>query len=102
MSRMIPFFVAAALLCGCAVPKVLEETRETVVIPEGYYKGEQYVLRTRLMEGPRGTFEHTSVVYRGISRTCIKDSPRDCEFAARNLIDARRDSFFGAGLFIGG
>ncbi len=84
--------VIALALGACAT--VIDEQRQTRVLERGFYSGERYELRTRTMQGPNGTFVQTSVVYRGLSRTCIIDSPRDCELAAQRLIESYDDLFF--------
>ncbi|MDW3180965.1 MAG: hypothetical protein R8F89_03055 [Roseobacter sp.] len=53
-------------------------------------------MRTRLIEGPNGPYDQTSVVYRGIARTCILDSPNDCEVTARSLIDEQNERIWPA------
>ncbi|CAN0461001.1 unnamed protein product, partial [Ectocarpus fasciculatus] len=78
------FTVTAALMLG-ACATVREETRTSAVLEGGFYGGERYELRTRLIEGPTGTYSQTSVVYKGLVKTCILDSPNDCESKARNL-----------------
>jgi hypothetical protein len=78
--------IAAAIGLG-ACGTVQNESNQTAVLQSGFNAGERYTLRTRTYSGPNGSFEQTSVVYRGISRTCLPDSPGDCEKKARALID---------------
>lgn len=89
--RMMPI-AATMMLSACAT--ISEETRTPAVLEGGFYGGERYELRTRLLEGPNGTYSQTSVVYRGLARTCILDSPNDCELKARNLIDEYNETRF--------
>jgi hypothetical protein len=77
---------------GCA--PVLNETRTEAVLESGFYAGEPYEIVTRTIEGANGPFDQTRVVYYGRTRPCILDSPKDCEFAARELIGEVKDSFF--------
>jgi hypothetical protein len=83
------FKVAAAFLVLSACAEVLDETRTTAVLPNGYYKGETYDIVTRTIQGRNGPYKQTRVVYWGTSAPCILDSPTDCEKAARRLIDHR-------------
>ena len=81
------FILAAALaLAGCTT--IIDERNAP-----GVYNGERYEIRTRMLEGPNGPYESSSVVYKGITQVCRIDSPGDCEKAARYLID----SFFDRG-----
>ena len=82
----------ALLLGACAT--VSNETRTQAVLETGLNAGERYEIRTRLLEGPNGSFEQTSVVYRGYSKTCRIDSPNDCKLAARQLIEEYDELFF--------
>ncbi|MEM1075743.1 MAG: hypothetical protein AAF665_06385 [Pseudomonadota bacterium] len=87
--------IAAAVasgLAGCAT--VVDETRTTAVLEEGFNGGTKYEIRRQLIQGPSGTYETTSVVYRGLTRGCIIDSPGDCESKARVLIDQVDESIF--------
>ena len=92
MPLKIIMIAAALLLSGCAT--VSNETRTPAVLKSGFYAGERYEIRRRLIDGPSGTFEQTSVVYKGQARTCIFDSPNDCEYAAERLIEEYDDMFF--------
>lgn len=60
----------------------------------GVYIGEQYEIRTRTLQGRDGPYEHSSAVYKGVSKVCRVDSPGDCEKAAQNLINAFDDRGF--------
>ncbi len=83
-------FLAAVIALGLsACAPVLDETRTTAVLPDGYYKGESYDIVTRTIQGRNGPYKQTRVVYWGASAPCILDSPTDCEKAARRLIDQR-------------
>ncbi len=84
--------LAALALCACAT--VTDETRTTAVIEGGYYHGERYEIRERTLQGQTGTFEQTSVVYRGLARTCIKDSLGDCTKTALALIEFYQEAWF--------
>jgi len=86
--------LAAALLLG-ACTTVTNETRTPAVVQDGFYAGERYEIRQQQVEGPNGPYERTSVVYRGVARGCIKDSPKDCEVTAKALIEAYDESLFG-------
>jgi hypothetical protein len=86
--------VAAATLSISACATIENESSTTAVLSSGFNAGERYQIRTRTMSGPNGSFQQTSVVYKGISRVCIPDSPGDCEKAARLLIDNYDDAFF--------
>jgi len=83
---------ALIILAACAT--IEGETREVRELSEGYYAGTQYVLRTQLVSGSQGQYERTSVWYNGRSRVCIKDSPKDCELAARVVIEECNEIFF--------
>ena len=85
--------LSAALLVLSACAAIETENREVREIPDGFYAGYKYFLRTQTVSGSQGQYERTSVVYKGFSRTCIKDSPEDCEKAARLLIDECEESF---------
>ena len=92
MSVWLRACTALIVLGACAT--IENETSEVKVLPDGFYAGTQYFLRTQTVSGAEGQFERTSVVYKGRSRLCIKDSPMDCEKAARALIDECNESFF--------
>lgn len=87
-------YVVLAILALGACANVLDETVTPAVLEGGFYGGESYEVRSRLLEGPKGTYRQTRVVYRGVARTCILDSPNDCESKARNLIDAYHEAIF--------
>lgn len=72
-------------LGGCTT--VVDEKRINAVIQSGFHMGQPYVIRIRTLQGPQGTFEQTSVVFRGISAVCRRDSPGDCERAAERIVD---------------
>ena len=80
------------LLSGCAT--VSNEKRIPAVLKSGFHAGKKYEIRQRLIDGPNGTYEQTSVVYKGQTRTCIFDSPNDCEYKAQRLIEEYEDRFF--------
>ena len=85
---------ALITLSACAAGGQIEnEVREVREIPDGFYAGTQYIVRTQTIAGANGTFDRTSVVFRGFSRTCILDSPLDCEKTARAIIEACDESF---------
>ncbi|WP_187432235.1 hypothetical protein ROLI_031650 [Roseobacter fucihabitans] len=81
-----------ALLAACAT--VTDETRRTAVLEKGFNAGQVYEIRERTVEGQAGTYTQTSVIYRGYARTCIIDSPQDCETKAQSLIDQVEESIF--------
>lgn len=81
------YILPAGLILLGACATVLDERRTTAVISEGFFRGEPYDVVTQTVQGRSGTFERTRVVYRGRTATCIIDSGRDCEFAARRLMD---------------
>ncbi|MDW3222808.1 MAG: hypothetical protein R8G34_07975 [Paracoccaceae bacterium] len=85
--------LAASLMLG-ACATISSETRTPAYLDGGLYHGERYDIRQRLVDGPRGTYEQTSVVYKGLSSQCIFDSPNDCEAAARQLIDDYNEFIF--------
>lgn len=91
--RSFIFVLTAALTLG-ACATISNETHTPAYLDGGFYDGERYDIRKRLVEGPRGTYEQTSVVYKGLSRQCIFDSPNDCEAAARQLIDHYNEFIF--------
>ncbi len=90
----LKFIAPAGLMLLTACATVATETRTPATLQDGFFAGQRYEIRTRLIEAPEGNYEQTSVVYRGISRTCIPDSPRDCERAARGLIEEYDESLF--------
>jgi len=89
----IRLMVGAVLVALSACTTIENETGEVREIPDGFYAGYQYLVRTQTVSGSQGSYERTSVVYKGLSRTCIKDSPEDCEKTARALIEECDDSF---------
>lgn len=94
MSIRVLAGAALIVLSGCATAPVENEVREVREIPDGFYAGTKYIVRTQTLSGPQGTYDRTSVVFRGVSRTCIIDSPQDCEKAARALIEDCDDAPF--------
>lgn len=90
----LSFFAIAVPLVLSACATVSNETRTQAVLQGGLNDGERYEIRQRLIEGPTGSYEQTSVVYKGFARTCILDSPMDCEVKARQLIDEYDERFF--------
>lgn len=93
-SLQTKLYLTATVLLMSACTKVSNETRTTAFIEDGFYQGIQYEVRTQVIEGPEGSYERTSVIYRGVSRTCILDSPGDCESKAERLIEECDESFF--------
>lgn len=85
--------ISAVVLTACST--VTDESRSSAFLEQGYYEGQRYEIRQRFIEGPAGSYEQTSVVYRGQARTCILDSPGDCELKAQKLIEEYEESFFG-------
>ncbi len=59
-------------LFGCTT--VVDEQRVDAVIQRGFNTGQPYVIRTRTLQGPQGTFEQTSVLVNGISAVCRIDN----------------------------
>lgn len=92
MKLKIIMITAMLLLSGCAT--VSNETRIPAVVKSGFYAGEIYEIRRRLIDGPSGAYEQTSVVYKGLARTCVFDSPNDCESTAERLIEEYDEMFF--------
>ncbi len=82
---ILPVAVLVVAVSGCT--KVLDEERIDAVIQRGVNAGEAYTIRIRTIQGPQGTFVHTSVLYGGRSATCNLDRARDCEIAAEALIE---------------
>ena len=82
-----------ALLLASACATVVDEQITEAFVEEGYYGGERYFVRTRTVQGASGTYEETSVVYKGFSRQCIPTSPGDCETKAERLIEECDESF---------
>ena len=64
------------VLAGCA--PVQSESRSTITVD-----GRSYELRTQVIDGPRGPYEHSSVVVKNRIYTCLPDSPGDCEATVR-------------------
>lgn len=97
MSIRVVAAAALVALSACAAGgpggQIQKETREVREIPDGFHAGIKYVVRTQTIAGPNGTYDRTSVVFRGISRTCILDSPQDCEKTARWLIEDCDEAF---------
>ena len=89
----IRLMAGAVLIALTACATVIDENNEVREIPDGFYSGYKYLLRTQTVSGSQGPYERTSVVYKGFSRVCIRDSPKDCEKAARALIEECDDSF---------
>jgi len=77
--------VVAMALSACAT--IVDEKSTDAVIQSGFNAGERYTIRERTLDGPQGTYQQTSVVYKGISSTCRINSPNDCERAAETLVN---------------
>lgn len=90
----IRMIAGAALIAVAACAEVQETTGEVREIPDGFFAGYKYVVRTQTLTGPQGPYERTVVQFRGFTRPCILDSPDDCEKAARALIEECADSAF--------
>ncbi|MGD9294841.1 MAG: hypothetical protein PVI41_08165 [Roseobacter sp.] len=86
--------LALLLLSACATATIVDEQVTEAFVEDGYYGGERYFVRTRTLEGVNGTYEETSVVYRGYTQLCIPTSPNDCESKAERLIEACDDAYF--------
>ncbi|MGC3937584.1 hypothetical protein ACOTTU_07220 [Roseobacter sp. EG26] len=84
---VLKYAAVGVALALSACTTIDNETRTQKVLEGGLNDGQRYELRTREMAGPNGSFTQTRVVYRGLARTCVLDSPGDCESVARNLID---------------
>lgn len=78
MFRTSRFLPALCVLALGACATVAEEQLSSIVVDD-----ESYVLRTRTIEGPNGSFETTSARVRGKYFICKIDSPGDCEAAVR-------------------
>lgn len=77
--------VAAVGLAGCG--EVVEESYGTIVVD-----GQNYDVRSRVIDGPNGSYTKTSVIVGNVPHTCLPDSPGDCRAAvkqAKNNIDRR-------------
>ena len=85
MLARAPLVVFALLLASCGT---VENTKTGVIT----VRDENYELRTRTIDGPQGTYEHTSVNVRGIYFPCKIDSPGDCEGAVHQGLE-RVDRF---------
>jgi hypothetical protein len=83
------YLISGCLLALGACGNVIDEQRTTAVLPDGYYKGERYEIVTQTVQGRNGTYDRTRVQYWGRTEVCRIESPRDCEKAARRLIDQR-------------
>jgi hypothetical protein len=73
--------MSLVFLTGCT--DVQNETFGTITL-----NGRDYDLRTRTVSGASGAFVQHSVLAYGTWRTCLPDSPGDCEAAVR-----RRERF---------
>ncbi len=93
MRWTILLLATVASLTGCTT--IVDEKTTTAVIQRGFNAGEKYTIRQRTLQGPQGTYQQTSVVYKGVSAVCRIDSPRDCALAAEAL--ASRSDFGGLG-----
>ncbi len=94
MSIRVLAGAALIALSACATGGQIEnEVREVRELPDGFYAGTKYIVRTQTLSGPQGTYDRTSVVFRGFSRPCILDSPLDCEKTARAMIEECDESF---------
>lgn len=85
---------ALLLASACAATTIVDEQVTEAFVEDGYYGGYRYFVRTRTLQGVNGTYEQSSVVYRGLSRQCIPTSPNDCESKAERLIEACDESAF--------
>lgn len=75
----------AIALSACAT--IVDEQSTPTVVQSGPNAGKSYTTRQRTLDGPQGTYEQTSVVYRENSIVCRIESPGDCERAAEALIN---------------
>ena len=76
---------AVVALAGCG--QVVEESYGTIVVD-----GQNYDVRNRVIDGPNGSYQQTSVIVGNVPHTCLPDSPGDCRAAvkqAKNDIDRR-------------
>lgn len=75
------YLPALGLLALGACGTVLSESSSTIVVD-----GESYELTTRLIDGPQGTYEQSSVSVRNKPNLCLPDSPGDCTAAVRSAL----------------
>jgi len=80
---ILPVVAMALSACGT----IVDEKSTDAVIQSGFNAGERYTIRERTLDGPQGTYQQTSVVYKGISSTCRINSPNACERAAETLVN---------------
>lgn len=79
MKALHLIWLGTLVLTACAT--VVDERRSSIVVD-----GRSYELRTRLIDGPNGTFEHTSVFVYQTPVMCQPDSPGDCEGKVRRTL----------------
>lgn len=91
-SCLVTFAALTVLLSGCAT--VIDDTRVPMIVQSGAYKGEEYDLRTLTLQGRNGPYVQTQVVYRGITRVCLIDSPTDCDKIANQVISDHSNFLF--------
>lgn len=91
-AHFIAFAALALLTSGCA--SVISDTRVPMIVQGGAYKGEEYDLRTLTLQGRNGPYTQTQVVYRGVTRPCLIDSPTDCDKIANQVISDYPERFF--------
>lgn len=80
--------VACFLMTACA--EIVYESQSSETIKGGLEDGENYQVRTRLLDDGDGEYQQTSAVYLGRARECSPDHPTDCADKARELIKERR------------
>ena len=83
MKLRLILVTTALFLSACATAQ--NENFSTINL-----NGRDYELRTRTMSGASGSFVQNSVLAHGTWRTCLPDSPGDCEAAVRR--DKNRSS----------
>lgn len=71
---------AAVVLAGCG--QVVDETFGSIVVD-----GQTYEIRNRVIDGPNGTYTHSSVIVHNKPQICLPDSPGDCRAAVKNALN---------------
>lgn len=77
MRQTLPAFLLAAIGGLAACTNVTSTTTETITD-----NGRTYEIRTQIIDGPNGPYEHSSVIVNGVPYVCKPESPGDCAGAA--------------------
>ena len=70
------------MLAVSACSSVVSESYGSIVVD-----GDTYDVRNRVIEGPEGSYTQTSVIVASVPRTCLPQSPGDCEAAVRRALN---------------